>query len=407
MEMINSFQNEYDNILSKYDAFIVTSAPVYAMLYEKYNKPIIIINSTKYDQLLCLNKDTEMLNLFHESLKRMQERGQLIYMSSLSMNNSVAKQWNTILSDLFKEENCCRYVGSAGIFKSCDIFSRKLYNTDLTTYNNIEELKDGSSIFIRADNLRAFIDNFSNLKHRVVIVVGNGDQTFPNDIWSSHDDFIQFIESDKIIHIFSTNSTIIHDKHTKIPIGLDYHSSSYIDKGVKGHHYPRMTPIEYEFEINEIISNMESFDKRIIKCYSNFHFNMQTDRRYTYDRRDALEKIPKDCIYYEKNLLPRKQSFINQLKYAYVVSPHGNGLDCHRTWEALVLGCIPIVRTSPLDTLYDELPVLIVEDWSDITQELLEDTVRVFKEKNFNYDKLTLKYWKDKINSLKENVILH
>ena len=37
--------------------------------------------------------------------------------------------------------------------------------------------------------------------------------------------------------------------------------------------------------------------------------------------------------------------------YAFIVSPHRNGLDCHRTWEALVLGCIPIVKTSPIDDL--------------------------------------------------------
>jgi hypothetical protein len=196
----------------------------------------------------------------------------------------------------------------------------------------------------------------------------------------------------------------MHNKHTKIPIGLDYHTSSYIDKGVKGHYVAKMMPLEYDKLINEIISNRQSFDKRIIKCYSNFHFNMQTDRRYTYDRKDALEKIPKECVYYEKKLVPRKQSFINQLEYAYVISPHGNGLDCHRTWEALVLGCIPIVKSSCLDQLYDELPVLIVEDWSDISQELLEETVKVFKEQKFNYEKLTLKYWMDKIDSVKENM---
>ena len=57
-----------------------------------------------------------------------------------------------------------------------------------------------------------------------------------------------------------------------------------------------------------------------------------------------------------------------------------------------------------MDQLYDELPVLIVEDWSDITQELLEETVKVFKEQKFNYEKLTLKYWMDKIDSVKENM---
>jgi hypothetical protein len=58
-------------------------------------------------------------------------------------------------------------------------------------------------------------------------------------------------------------------------------------------------------------------------------------------------------------------SFTNQIKYAFVISPHGNGLDCHRTWEALCLGCIVIVKKSPIDTLYTDLPVLIIDNWSD------------------------------------------
>jgi hypothetical protein len=62
----------------------------------------------------------------------------------------------------------------------------------------------------------------------------------------------------------------------------------------------------------------------------------------------------------------------NVVHAKFVVSPHGNGLDCHRTWEALYLGVIPIVKTSSLDQLYEDLPVLIVDDWSDVTREFLE-----------------------------------
>ena len=56
-------------------------------------------------------------------------------------------------------------------------------------------------------------------------------------------------------------------------------------------------------------------------------------------------------------------------RYAFVVSPHGNGLDCHRTWESLVLGNIPIVKRSSIDPLYEGLPVVIVDDWREITPE--------------------------------------
>jgi hypothetical protein len=66
-------------------------------------------------------------------------------------------------------------------------------------------------------------------------------------------------------------------------------------------------------------------------------------------------------------------SFISPKEYrelvadsAFVISPPGNGADCHRTWEAIYLGAVPIVlkRYWPFNHL--KLPVLVVEDWHEI-----------------------------------------
>ena len=58
---------------------------------------------------------------------------------------------------------------------------------------------------------------------------------------------------------------------------------------------------------------------------------------------------------------------------AFVLSPPGNGVDCHRTWESIYLGAIPIVLKKywPFSDL--DLPVLAVEDWSDIPK-MIEDS---------------------------------
>jgi hypothetical protein len=84
-------------------------------------------------------------------------------------------------------------------------------------------------------------------------------------------------------------------------------------------------------------------------------------------------------------------------EYTFVLSPFGNGLDCHRTWEALLCGCIPIVRTNVFNELFEGLPVLIVENWKDITLSLLQNTVIDFKVKHkqneFQYEKLKLSYY--------------
>lgn len=83
--------------------------------------------------------------------------------------------------------------------------------------------------------------------------------------------------------------------------------------------------------------------------------------------------------------------------YRFVVSPHGGGWDCYRTWEILFMGSYPIVKTSQIDILYKDLPVLIVKEWSDITPELMNRTYHEFMSKTWNFDQLYLSYWEQKI----------
>jgi hypothetical protein len=87
-------------------------------------------------------------------------------------------------------------------------------------------------------------------------------------------------------------------------------------------------------------------------------------------------------------------------EYAFMYSPYGNGPDCHRHWESLCLGCIPIIQTIGNNSMFRGLPVLIVEDYSEITQQLLDETIEKFKNTTFDYEKLTLKYWVDQFKPL-------
>ena len=66
-----------------------------------------------------------------------------------------------------------------------------------------------------------------------------------------------------------------------------------------------------------------------------------------------------------------KECWQSHADFLFEISPQGNGLDCYRTWEALLLQTIPIVRSSTLDPLYDGLPVAIVDSWEDVTVERL------------------------------------
>lgn len=81
-ELIEEFQKAYDDELKTYDGFVVTHTPVFAMLFEKYNKPIICINSCRFDQPFCSEENKEMMDKFSASLHRMVIKQQLTIISN-------------------------------------------------------------------------------------------------------------------------------------------------------------------------------------------------------------------------------------------------------------------------------------------------------------------------------------
>lgn len=88
----------------------------------------------------------------------------------------------------------------------------------------------------------------------------------------------------------------------------------------------------------------------------------------------------------------------------FVVSPPGSGLDCHRTWEALYMGCYPIVLSSTLNPLYEELPVVVVNSWEEVSEELLAKKEEEFQKGNWNSSKLYMPYWLEKVSRLQQKL---
>ena len=300
------------------------------------------------------------------------------------------------------EENNNIFVSSRGILKSCDYYSLTPYSSikQLHNYLPLEKVKTikNPSIYICSSAILHFINIMLPLiDFSFILVSGDCDETVPQEILTNND-FLKLINDPRLIHWFCQNMTLDHDKITRMPIGLDYHTLT-----IRPLWGPLMSCEQQEKMLLMIKNKSLPFWNRNIKCYSNFQFTMNT--KLGYDRKDAFQNINKDLIYYEENKVTRLITWNKQKDYAFVVCPHGGGLDCHRNWEALCLGCIPIVKTSPIDNLYKNLPVLIVKDWQHITNELLNDTLSVFKAKfennEFNIEKLKLSYWLQLINSYK------
>jgi hypothetical protein len=231
-----------------------------------------------------------------------------------------------------------------------------------------------------------------NIDFPFILVGGDCDESIPNDVFFLEDEFLAFINNPLLKHWFSQNLILTHPKMTHIPIGLDYHTMT--NNTIWG---DIMSSKDQETTLKNVCKTAKPFWERNLQCYSNFQFLMTT--KHGYDRTDAILQLKRDIVYYEPQKITRIETWNAQKEYAFVISPHGGGYDCHRLWEALVLGCIPIVKTSKIDILYEDLPVLIVDQWSDVTEDLLTKTVFSFRTRTFRQDKLSLKYWMDKIHS--------
>jgi hypothetical protein len=296
------------------------------------------------------------------------------------------------------DENNCEFVCSRGILKLCDIYSSNpVSSIPYVRDYNFSNFQSGMSIYIASTALRDFLGWIDMIPGKFILVTGDCDICVPNDVFPNQADFVKFIENPKLIRWHSQNCIGNHPKLHQIPIGLDYHTMSVGDHSWG----PKTPPVKQEEMLKRITQNAEPFWNRINGCYANFQFLMTT--RFSYDRGDAINNVPRELVYYEPTKTTRENCWNTQVTYAFVLSPHGNGLDCHRTWEALCLGCIPIVKTSSLDPLYDGLPVLIVKEWSDVNVYLLTNTIIKFKTiaqaNEFTYENLRLDYWMKQINA--------
>jgi hypothetical protein len=294
-----------------------------------------------------------------------------------------------------------KYVSSRGILKSCTFHSnippKSSNNNDVNYLNYMissNNMFDGMSIYVCSDTLSYFVNNIlPKINNTFTLVSGDSDLTIPNQALNK-DEQNNLFKNKFLINWYAQNCDNPNNKLKNLPIGLDYHTLKENpqhklllkdeDNSIKSQ----------ENVLININNNSKPFYERKIKIYVNY--SIENDKFN--QRKNSLEIVPENLIKQNKNFTPRTENWNLMSEYAFVLSPYGMGMDCHRTWEALCLGCIPIVCAPSFKEMFNDLPLLNVEKWDDINETVLLNTINKFKDKNFNYDKLTLKYWTNKIN---------
>lgn len=90
----------------------------------------------------------------------------------------------------------------------------------------------------------------------------------------------------------------------------------------------------------------------------------------------------------------RYRDFLDEMRdHKFMICPEGHGLDCHRNWELLYMRRVPVMKLSPYFTrLMEGFPVLFVDDWPQVTEELLKASEHLYQEaQSMDLSKLDLK----------------
>lgn len=297
-----------------------------------------------------------------------------------------------------------KYVGNHGIAYNCDVFPHFLHS-DIRSLNHkyYENVKDGDIVYVTTSAVRWWLTEiYPNLKKnniRIILVTGDSDVSAPLHAIGNDEVFHTIVREGVILHWFAQNIDIVDcDFVSPIPIGIDFHTIHR-----SPHWGEKQTHYSVQDKILDSISHRTNthWNKLKNKVLLDAHLTAHTN--FT-DRNDAYNTF-KDKKFAEliPQRKPRTEFWEYLRKYKFIVSPLGNGTDCHRTWEAIVLGVVPIVKKTYIYPLLKDFPILFVNSYDEVTESLLEsfqypDT--------FPEEKLTLNYWNTFIRNYHTSLLI-
>ncbi len=245
---------------------------------------------------------------------------------------------------------------------------------------NPQEVKRGDLIFVR-DVLRFMKKLHPKIKEPYIMITAG---EFRDQVTPAH---LKYLDDEKIIAWFAVHQDCYetHPKFHQLPLGI------YQDKKF---YEPRK-------ELTQHFAKLRAAPKTKL-LYSNFG----DLRGMKPERAEVVDYFAdKDYCFKVTNRLPFLEYMQQMSEFKFSLSPRGYGPDTYRTWEALLVGSIPIVHTSQLDSLYADLPILIIDRWDTITEEYLERKYAEITQKKWSIDKLFIEYWSLKIFKLRDEFL--
>lgn len=226
----------------------------------------------------------------------------------------------------------------------CDYILEGMVSSQNLDFNLVSNLR--GRFYVQAKPLSNAIDVIigacgSGLKAPYAeLVIHNGD-IIPNEIEMK-------ILSRAFQRVYSVNWLGDPSLALPLPIGLE-------------NRYLRRNGVPDDF-LKEMGAGLPPFETRPISLLACFSLSTNFDNRSRALK--AAEQIPGVKIV--SNSITPSQYRKLLLESKYVLSPPGNGPDCHRTWEALYLGATPIVDKIAWPFTKYDIPVRISDSWNDL-----------------------------------------
>lgn len=237
------------------------------------------------------------------------------------------------------------------------------------------KVKPGSIVYLAGEvRIEYFNKIHPKIKHPYIMIYAAG------GLYGS------ILDDPKIVHFFCLGGDgplkNNHPKYSYIPIGIC---------SIKG-----------SLPTASQISSLRSIKKEKL-AYMNF--TIQNNREARMPVYNALKFKP----WVTKAAKKPFHTYLEEMaQHKFIISPPGDVQDCYRHWEAILVGSIPIMWRSPRNDFhefFEGLPVLIINDWSEVTEAFLNRKYKEIASQEYNLEKLYLQYWIDRINEIRRLLI--
>ncbi len=209
--------------------------------------------------------------------------------------------------------------------------------------DRLGEMQPGAAVFVRSTLMAPFFGRaFPLIRQPFVLVTGGCDSPSPGPHRNALDD-------PRLIRWLAEDSDLPspHPKFEPMPLGIS-------DQNL---------PMGNQQIMLKLHARMPAVEEKPLLAHANFHLVLSHSSRR--EAHAAIRDI--EGVILQPKRVALELLWIRHSGHAFVISPRGNGLDCHRTWEALLLRNIPIVKRSTLDELHSGFPIVIVDDWREIS----------------------------------------